>query len=171
MKCSILAALAEIVPQFASSFVKALLENSAAARRLRAYAESWQKECSEWKEKFRIAELEIQTLQGKLTTANAAIAVLIVTVILCMIFPQTRFFIGPVGLAVVCGSQLLPRANRLVEYVSEGLRLGTKLGQSAIRETSLVLGHLVQFPERILRRIRDWKWKSVPVSRSFNAAP
>ena len=75
MKCAILAALVEVVPQFVSSCVKALLENSATARRLRACAESWQKQCSEWKEKFRIAELEIQTLRGKLATAYAGIAV------------------------------------------------------------------------------------------------
>jgi hypothetical protein len=171
MKCAILAALVEVVPQFVSSCVKALFENSATARRLRACAESWQKQCSEWKEKFRIAELEIQTLRGKLATAYAGIAVLIITVILCMIFPQMRLLIGSVGLAVVFGSQVLPMTSSLKKYVSQGLHLSTRLWQSASREISLVLGHLVQVVERIHRRIRDWRWKSVPVSRNFNTAP
>lgn len=137
----------------------------------RTRAEVWKKECLEWKEKFRTAELKIQTLQEKLATANAAIAVLVVTVILCMIFPQMRLLIGLVGLGVVFGSQLLPMTSSLEQYVSQGLRLSTRLWQSASRQIRPVLGHLVQFVERIRCRVRDWKWKSVPVSRSFNTAP
>jgi hypothetical protein len=154
MKCAILAALVEVVPQFVSSCINKLFDNRVTAHRLRACAESWQKQCSEWNEKFRIAELEIQTLRGKLATAYAGIAVLIITVI-----------------AVVFGSQVLPMTSSLKKYVSQGLHLSTRLWQSASREISLVLGHLVQVVERIHRRIRDWRWKSVPVSRSFNTAP
>jgi hypothetical protein len=139
--------------------------------RLRNANTASEKKCIEREEKYRAAEVKSQAQCEKLATAQAAIAVSVVTVILLMIFPQTRFLIGAVGLSFALGGLLLPEANRLGRYVGEGLRLSASLCQFTSREISSVLGHIVQFVERIYRRIRDWRSKSVPVSRSFNTAP
>lgn len=97
--------------------------------------EAAEKECLEWKERCLAAEFRNQTQGEKLATAYAAIAILVVTVILCMTFPQLRLLIGLLGLGVVFGSQVLPMTSRLEQYVSQDLRLGARLMQSASRQT------------------------------------
>jgi hypothetical protein len=164
MQC-LIAKLVEVGSQIVVSCIAAFRETSDKVRALSAS----QKECLEWREKYCAAEFRNQAQGKKLATAYAAIAV--VTVILCMIFPQMRLLIGLVGLGVVFGSQLLPMTSNLEQYVSQGLRLSTRLWQSASRQIRPVLGHPVQFVERIRRRVRDLKWKSVPVSSSFNTTP
>src|SRR5258708_25242918 len=54
--------------------------------RLRSSAAASEKKCSELEEKYHAAEFEKQAQGKKLATAYAAIAVLVVTVVLCMIF-------------------------------------------------------------------------------------
>jgi hypothetical protein len=166
MQC-LIAKLVEVGSQIVVSCIAAFRDTSDKVHALSAS----QKECLEWREKYCAAEFRNQAQGKKLATAYAAIAVFVVTVILCMIFPQMRLLIGLVGLGVVFGSQLLPMTSNLEQYVSQGLRLSTRLWQSASRQIRPVLGHLAQFVERIRRRVRDLKWKSVPVSRSFNTTP
>jgi hypothetical protein len=120
MQC-LIAKLVEVGSQIVVSCIAAFRETSDKVRALSAS----QKECLEWREKYCAAEFRNQAQGKKLATAYAAIAV--VTVILCMIFPQMRLLIGLVGLGVVFGSQLLPMTSNLVQYFSQGLRLSTRL--------------------------------------------
>lgn len=170
MECFLKTAL-DLLAHIAAPCIKAFREGSEKVRGLEARAKIAEKECLKWKKLCLAAEFKNQTQGEKLGTAYAAIAILVITVILCMIFPQMRLLIGLVGLGIVFGSQLLPMTSDLEQYVSQGLRLCARIRQSASRQIRPVLGHLVQFVERIRRRVRDWKWKSVLDSRNFNTAP
>jgi hypothetical protein len=170
MECFLKTVL-DVLAHIAAPCIKAFREGGEKVRGLEARAKIAEKECLEWKERCLAAESRNQTQGKKLATAYTVIAVLILTVMLCMIFPQMRLLIGLVGLGVVFGSQLLPMTSNLEQYFSQGLPLSTTLWQSASLQIRPVLSHLVRFAERIRSRIRDWKWESVPASRSFNTAP
>jgi len=122
----------------------------------RTRAEVWENECLEWKEKFRTAELEIQTLQEKLATAHAAMAVLAATVVRSMILPKRIAFpLDLLALGIVFGNPLL--------------RLVSSLWQDANNVKRQVPPAVERLVEQIRCEVRSWnlKWKSVTTSSSL----
>lgn len=131
-------------------------------------------QCLEWKRKFHASELANRALRKDRALLTGALLVYMAyhpagtpffagVLVLGMVHRNTL-----VNLAAVLGSQLLPMTSSLKNYVSQVLRRGTRLWQSTSRQIRSALGHLVQFVERIHRRIHEWK--SVSVSKGFNTA-
>ena len=158
-----LAKLVEVVSHIVAPCITAFREGSKKVRALEARVETAEQKSLELERKNRGAEIRIQTLLKELAGAQAAIGVLAVTVILCMIFPQTRVLIGLVGLSFVCGSQLLPTTSSLGEYAS-------KLFQQASKVARQIPPALDRLIVQVRSGMREWRWKSVPVNRTFGTS-
>jgi len=138
----------------AVSFIAALGENCKTAQALRAT----ERERDEWKTKY-LAE------QKKSATQWLAIVVLVATVFLCVVFPNLRLVVGVGGVCFALGGLLLPEAKHIGQYTSKALRLTASLWHSESQKMRVVVPRRIQ---QLRGRIRDWKWKSIPVSRIFS---
>jgi hypothetical protein len=138
--------------------VKIFADNTEIQRQLRADIEILKKERDEWKAKC-LAERE------RLATQWLAIAVLVATVFFCVIFPNMRLVVGVGGVCFALGGLLLPEAKHLGQYTSKALRLTASLWHSESHKMRVVVLRRIQ---QLRGRIRDWKWKSIPVSRIFS---
>lgn len=121
----------------------------------RTRAAVWKKECLEWKEKFRSAELRIQTLQEKLATAQAGKALMAAAAVWSVILPKPIAF--PLDLLALGTA-----------FSDELLTLVTSLRESASKVTRRMR------PVRLIKQIRsgmlDWKWKAAPISGTFSTS-
>jgi hypothetical protein len=169
MKC-LIASVLEMLSHIAAPCIMAFREGSEKMRALRSRAETAEKECLDWKEKYHAAEFRIQKLGEKLATAYAAIGILVIIVILCMIFPQTRVPIGLVGLSIVFGSQLLPMANKLGPYATNFFQHASRVSEYANDNIRQILPALDRLIKQSRNRMREWRWRSVPISRSFGTS-
>jgi hypothetical protein len=158
----LLAKVVEVVSHIVAPCIAAFREGSKKVRALEARVETAEQKSLELEEKNRAAEIRIQVLLKELATAQAAIGVLAVTVMLSMIFPQTRVLIGLVGLSFVCGSQLLPTASNLGQYASKLLQQASKLA----RQIPPALDRLIV---QVRSGMREWRWKSVLVRRTLGS--
>jgi hypothetical protein len=158
----------DVLAHIAAPCIKAFREGGEKIRGLEVRATIAEKECQEWKERCLATESRLQAEQEKSARLWAVIVVLFATVFFFVVFPSKTVIVGAVGLSFALGGLLLPEANRVAQYASQGLRLSAALWQSASRQIRPVLGHLVQFAEQIRRSVRDWKWKAVPVSGSLS---
>ena len=111
------------------------------------------------------AETRLQVEQKKSATQWLAIAVLVATVFLCVVFPNMRLVVGVGGVCFALGGLLLPEAKHLGQYTSKALRLTASLWHSESQKMRVVVVRRIQ---QLRGRIRDWKWKSIPVSRIFS---
>jgi hypothetical protein len=169
MECvlKILHLLAEI----AAPCVKAFREGSEKARNLEARVEIAERKWSELEQKDRVSQSEIRSLREELATERAGKHLAAAVLVFLMFFYRVSPLLVGLTLGVLYSSLLLRLSGNLEEYVSQGLRLSARAWQSASREMSLVLGHLMDLVERIRRRTREWKLKSVPASQSYKTAP
>jgi hypothetical protein len=109
-----------------------------------------------WKQKYDASESEKQAVRKEL----AAVKTLMTGALLFyMVYHpiEAPFFAGLVILGMVHRSTLLHLADSVNQYAD-----------NAARQIPPAMRHLV---ERIRTGMREWKWKSVPVSRSFNTTP
>jgi hypothetical protein len=171
MECGIVTTFGKLfVSEVLMPCVRLLWGTREAVRDLRARVETLTKQCLEWEWKYEASRKELGEVKVFATAGlvpymiyhPSGMPFFFALVMLCMIHRSTL-----VDLAIVFGSQLLPITSSFKKYVTQRLRLSNKVRQSASRETRLVLGHLVQFVERIHRRIRNWQWKPINISRSF----
>jgi hypothetical protein len=155
------------------SFIAGLREHSQTARAHRAC----ERQRDEWKSKYLAEKLKNQIHAQQIVKLWAVIAVLVVTVIPCMIFPQERFLFGCIGLSFVLGGLLLPVAHRLGQYACEVMRhtaRGWQFLTQKMRVAALQIRDVLsQRTERIGRDIQSWsmKWKAVLASRIFRPTP
>jgi hypothetical protein len=159
MDC-LLAKVIEVGSHIVAPCITAFREGSKKVLALEARVETAEQKSLELERKNRTAEIRIQILLKELATAQAAIGVLAVTVILCMVFPQTRVLIGLVGLSFICGSQLLPTTGSLGQYASKLFLQASKVA----RQISPTLDRLIV---QVRSGMREWEWKSVPVRGTF----
>lgn len=150
----------QVLSEIAAPCVKAFREGGKKVRGLEASVETAKKECLEWKEKYRAAEIRIQSSLQELATARRVIAVLVAALLCSTIFPGTRVLAGLLGIGVVVGSHLLPVADKLRPYASNLLQQANKI----IRQMAPALSRCIAL---VRTRMPDWRWKSVPVFRSF----
>jgi hypothetical protein len=148
----------------AVSFIAALGENSKTARALRAS----ERERDEWKTKYLAAKARLQAEQEKSAALWAVIVVLFATVLSCAVFPNRTVLVGMIGLSFALGGLLLPEANRVVEYAKQGLRRTAGVWQAARQKAHEVV---LRRTQQMRSRIRDWKWKSIPVARISSTTP
>jgi len=146
------------------SFFAALGENSKTARALRAS----ERERDEWKTKYLAAKARLQAEQKKSASLCAVIVVLFATVLSCAVFPNRTVLVGAIGVSFALGGLLLPEANRVAEYAKQRLRRTASLWQSTSQK---MRAEVLRCTQQMRSRIRDWKWKSIPVARIFSTTP
>jgi hypothetical protein len=166
MECAIaIATFIKLISDIFAPCVKMFADNSEAKRQLRVDVETWKKAYQELKSKYVATELRLRAKEEKSATQWGAIVVLVATVFLCVVFPNMRLVVGVGGVCFALGGLLLPEAKHLGQYTSEALRLTASLWHSESQKMRVVVLRRIQ---QLRGRIRDWKWKSIPVSRIFS---
>ena len=170
MACGIVTFVKPLISEVLMPWVRSVWANAKTIRELSARLEALTEQCLEWKRKYEESRKELGEV--KLFATVGLVPYMIdhpsgmpfysALAMLGMIHRSTL-----VDLAVVLGSQLFPIITSFKKYVSQGLRLRTRLSQSTSRQIRPLLGHLSQFTKRIHRTIRDWQWKPIKVSPSF----
>jgi hypothetical protein len=160
-----IATFTKLISDIFAPCVKMFADNSEAKRQLRVDVETWKKAYQELKSKYVATELRLRAKEEKSATQWLAIAVLVATVFLCVVFPNMRLVVGVGGVCFALGGLLLPEAKHFAQYTSEALRLTVSLWQSESRKMRAVV---LRCAQQMRSRIRDWKWKSIPVSRIFS---
>jgi hypothetical protein len=163
-----IATLIKVISDIAVPYVKISADNSQTQRQLRVDVETWTKAYQELNSKYVATELRLRAKEEKSSTQSAAIVVLVATVFLSVKLPNMRVVLGVGGVCFALGGLLLPEAKRLRQYSSEALRLTASLWQSESRKMRAVV---LRYAEKFRSRIRDWKWKFIPLAKIFGTTP
>jgi hypothetical protein len=167
MQCAIVAALVEVVPQFVSSCVKALFENSATARGLKARAEIAEKKRLELEQKNRVYESEIRSLRQQVATERAGKHFAVVVLVLVMLFYHVSPFLGGLVLGIFYASMLLRLSTSVGQWAGNFIR---QVPQALVRLFHQIRRATPHPIEQIRSRIRNWKWKAASVSGTFSTS-
>ena len=166
MECAIaIATFIKLISDIFVPCVKMFADNSEAKRQLRVDVETWKKAYQELKAKYVATRLRLRAKEEKSATQRLAIAVLVATVFLCVVFPNMGLVVGVGGVCFALGGLLLPEAKHVGQYTSKALRLTASLWHSESQKMRVVVLRRIQ---QLRGRIRDWKWKSIPVSQIFS---
>ena len=159
-----IATVIKVISEIVVPCAKQFAGNGKTERRLHAV----QQELEELNAKHHATLLKLHLTERKVSTLSGVIVVLFPTAFFCVVFPDWARLVGAIGVSFVLGGLLLPEVHRLRQHASEGLRRTASLWRS---ENEKMRAAVLRHTGQLRGRIRDWKWKSIPVARIFRTTP